>query len=70
MIRSIQILDEASQTYMSHRLRANVQFQEIDWMKELLKRTVGRVLVVNDQKQKILPIKCRDGQVEYYGKKV
>lgn len=57
-------------TYMEHRLRAKVQFSEIRKVTDDLKGQDMRVLVVIDHKQKILLMKYRDGQVEYFVKRV
>ena len=55
--------------YMAHQLRAKVQFAAIDKIKNHLKINPSKVLMVIDHKQKVLQMKYREGQVEYYGKK-
>jgi hypothetical protein len=56
--------------YSAHRLRAKVQFYEIHKLKEeWLKADSSRFLIVMDHKQKVLGMKYREGQVEYFGKK-
>ena len=40
--------------YMGHRLRAKVQFEEIERLKNELKQNPNRVLLVMDHKQKVL----------------
>ena len=69
MVRAIPKLTRAIAHYMSHRLRAKVQFEEIDQVKSALKKDPSTALIVMDHKQKILQMKYREGQVEYYGKK-
>lgn len=54
---------------MGHRLRAKIQFQKIGKIKEWLKDDPDtRMLLMIDRKQKVLPMKHREDQVEYYGK--
>eukprot|EP00559_Dactyliosolen_fragilissimus_P007958 CAMPEP_0184871406 /NCGR_PEP_ID=MMETSP0580-20130426/40701_1 /TAXON_ID=1118495 /ORGANISM="Dactyliosolen fragilissimus" /LENGTH=1005 /DNA_ID=CAMNT_0027374063 /DNA_START=1121 /DNA_END=4139 /DNA_ORIENTATION=- len=69
MFRAISKLTHAVTYYMAHRLRAKVQFEEINQVKSSLKEDPSTALIVMDHKQKILQMKYREGQVEYYGKK-
>ena len=69
MIRAIPKLHFTITSYMSHRLRAHVQFNAIHKLKMELKTDETKALIVIDHKQKILQMKYREGQVEYYGKK-
>ena len=46
-----------------------MQLEEIDRLKNESKQDPKKVLIVMDHKQKILQMKYREGQVEYYGKK-
>ena len=63
-------LSDMLRHYMSHRLRAKVQFSAINKVKQWIKEdNKSRILVVMDHKQKVLSMKYREGQVEYYGKK-
>jgi hypothetical protein len=55
--------------YMSHRLRAKVQFEAIRTIKNNMRVSPSKGLLVIDHKQKVLQMKYREGQVEYYGKK-
>ena len=60
-------LSDMLRHYMSHRLRAKVQFSAINKLKQWMKDDkTTRILVVMDHKQKILSMKYREGQVEYY----
>lgn len=68
MYRAIPILTYAIKHYMAHRLRAKVQFVAIDNEKESLKNDPTILYICIDHKQKILQIRFREGQVEYYGK--
>lgn len=54
--------------YFSHRLPARVQFAGIDRIKEAVHGDLIIIFLVIDQKQKILVMKFREGEVEYYGK--
>lgn len=55
--------------YLAHRLRAKVQFYAIALQKMWLKTNPKtKLLIVLDHKQKVLPMKHRESQVEYYGK--
>lgn len=70
MQRALPHMTEAVVAYASHRLRAKVQFRAIsqiqnEWLKEAPE---SRRLLVLDHKQKVLPTKYREGQVEYFGK--
>lgn len=77
MINTLPTLTHSITCYMSHRLRAKVQFHAISKIKISLKdnnsnfiiKTPTKVLVVIDHKQKVLQMKYREGQLEYYGKK-
>lgn len=70
MIDAIPRLSSMVKHYTSHRMRAKVQFHEINKIKEQwLKGDSRRVLVVVDHKQKVLGMKYRESQVEYFGKK-
>lgn len=55
--------------YMAHGVRAKVQFAAIKETKEKMKVDPNTILIVIDHKQKILPLKYREGQAEYFGKK-
>ena len=69
MIRCIQLLSNSVIRYAGHRVRAKVQFDAISQIKAGMKTDESLLLVVLDHKQKILPMKYREGQVEYFGKK-
>lgn len=69
MLRAIPQLSYATKHYMAHRIRAMVQFSCIKEIKKRLKHDPSAILIVIDHKQKVLPQKYREGQVEYYGKK-
>lgn len=69
MIDSIPKLQYGLKHYLAHRMRARVQFDAINEIKNNMKNNNSEMLLVIDHKQKILPIKYREGQVEYYGKK-
>ena len=69
MVSSLVYLQDVVKWYMGHRLRATVQFDGIAKIKASLKESNDRVLVVMDHKQKVLPMKFHEGQVEYFGKK-
>ena len=55
--------------YMAHQLQAKVQFAAIDKIKNDLKINPSKVWMVINHKQKVLQMKYREGQMEYYGKK-
>ena len=69
MFDALPKLTYAVAYYMAHRLRARVQFHAIRNIKQKLRNDPSKVLIVMDHKQKILQMKYREGQVEYYGKK-
>ena len=69
MFDALPKLTYAVACYMAHRLRAHVQFHAIRNIKQNLRNNPSKVLIVMDHKQKILQIKFREGQVEYYGRK-
>ena len=69
MFASLPKLTYAIAHYMGHRLRARVQFHAIRKIKQGLRNNPSKALIVTDHKQKILQMKYREGQVEYYGKK-
>ena len=69
MFDALPKLTYAVAYYMAHRLRARVQFHAIQNIKQKLRNDPSKVLIVMDHKQKILQMKYREGQVEYYGKK-
>lgn len=69
MIAATGRLSEMTKHYIAHRLRAEVQFAAIHEIKNWLKLDRNsKILLVVDHKQKVLPMKYREGQVEYYGK--
>jgi hypothetical protein len=70
MVRSIPTYHAIVIDYCSHQLRAKVQFWAIKEVKEnWLIDDPTRMLIVIDHKQKVLPMRYREGQVEYFGKK-
>ena len=69
MRKCIPSLFQSVLRYASHRVRANVQFDAIAKVKEKMRFNDTMILIVLDHKQKILPQKYREGQVEYFGKK-
>ena len=69
MVDAIPILSYGQKHYMAHILRASVQFDGIDKIKLTLKLGSRTILIILDHKQKVLPMKYREGQVEYFGKK-
>jgi len=70
MFESLDTYTHIVQSYCSHRLRAKVQFNAIQAIKnKWLTADTSRMLIVMDHKQKVLPMKYRKGQVEYFGKK-
>ena len=70
MMKASKKMDEKLKIYMAHRLRAKVQFAAIDGMKNwVYEHPECRVMIVLDHKQKILNMRYREGQVEYFGKK-
>ena len=69
MKNTIPTLTNGVVHYMAHHLHAFVKFSEIDKIKNMLKRSRNKILLVVDHKQKILQMKYREGQIEYYGKK-
>ena len=68
MQKAVVKLQKCLLQYMGHRLRAKVQFSAIKELKNSLKTNMDTIMVVMDHKQKILQMKYREGQVEYYGK--
>lgn len=69
MLSATATMQKTLVDYMAHCVRAKVQFAAIQETKAELKRDRSMALIVLDHKQKILPIKFREGQVEYFGKK-
>jgi hypothetical protein len=67
MPRMRKVLEKDFTFYMAHRLRAKVQFAAIDKIKCTL--APGTVLLVIDHKQKVLPMRYREGMIEYFGKR-
>ena len=67
MIKTPPIMKTQVKNYMSHRLRAKVQFAAIKTIYQDL--TSNRCLLVFDHKQKVLPRQFREGQVDYFGKR-
>jgi hypothetical protein len=57
MLLAIPKLHHAVTHYMAHRLRANVQFAGIEKLKNELKSDSSKILLVIDQKQKVLQMK-------------
>ena len=51
---------------MARRLRAFVQFKASNKIKQSLKSNPNKIIIVIDNKQKILQMKYREVQVEYY----
>ena len=68
MVEALAIMQDVVIWYMAHQLRAKVQFNAIGKVKENLKIDQKQILVVMDHKQKILPMKYWEGQVECLGK--
>ena len=56
-------------TYMSHLIRDVQQQKAKGCVFELLKGDSGAILWLKDYCQKIIPMKFREGQVDYFGKK-
>lgn len=69
MVTGIPKLAECVIHYASHRLRANVQFAATRSIYDSMKADPSIVLMLPDHKQKVLQMRYREGQVEYYGKK-
>jgi len=70
MLNGLKIMSRVLKNYMAHRLRAKVQYTAIDEIKRLVCDGQGtRIMIVLDHKQKILGMKYREGQVDYFGKK-
>ena len=69
MIESLPVLQKAVTNYTSHRLRTNIQFNAIRLIMNELKNNSSSIILVIDHKQKIEPMRYRESQVEYYGKK-
>ena len=68
MKKTTPIIQSQVKNYMSHRMRAKIQFSAINKIyKEL---TIDEnALLVFDHKQKVLPRQFREGQVDYFGKR-
>ncbi|XP_040564364.1 uncharacterized protein [Lepeophtheirus salmonis] len=69
MISALPKLTLILQQYMAHQLRSRAQFNAIEEVVEWLKGDSSRILVVIGHKQKVLPMKYCEGQIEYYRKK-
>ena len=69
MIESLPVLQKAVTNYTSHRLRTNIQFNAIRLIMNELKNDSSSVILVIGHKQKIEPMRYRETQVKYYGKK-
>ena len=70
MKNATRTLTDNLKHYMAHRVRAKIQFVAIEKLKQWILDDIDkRIIIVLDHKQKILPMKYREGQVEYYGKK-
>lgn len=67
MQKTIPNIKMQMKNYMSHRVRAKVQFSAINTIYKKL--TDDNALVVFDHKQKVLPRQFREGQVDYFGKR-
>ena len=69
MIKSLPAFQKAVTNYASYRLRVNIQFNTMKLIVKGLKNDISSVILVIDHKQKIEPVRYRESQVEYYGKK-
>ena len=69
MQNALSKLTRAIFQYMEHRLHARIKTAAIKKIKEEMKADPFTVLIVIGHKQKILQMKYRECQVEYYGKK-
>ena len=69
MIKSLPAFQKAVTHYASYRLRVNIQFNTMKLIVKGLKNDISSVILVIDHKQKIEPVRYRESQVEYYGKK-
>lgn len=69
MYRALPIFTYSIKHYMAHRLRAKVQFNAIEKIKKSLYYDPTRLYIGIDHKQKILQMRFREGQVDYYGRK-
>lgn len=64
---ALPLIQKQVQLYMGHKIRAKAQNSKIKSIRESL--TDSKVLLVIDHKQKVMPKKANEGQVEYFGKK-
>lgn len=67
MKKTIPIIKNQVKNYMSHRMRAKIQFTAIN--KVYAELNSNNALLVFDHKQKVLPRQHREGQVDYFGKR-
>ena len=62
MVNATYILQDIIELYMSHRLRAKIQFKAIDYMRNwILDDPESRLMIVIDHKNKILMQRYREG---------
>lgn len=66
MRASIPDMSDSLKHYMAHHVRAQIQFDAIK--KNMNQLHGSNCIIVMDHKQKVLPDKYREGQVEYFGK--
>ena len=69
MMAAVPKLSYAVSQYASHSLRANVYFPNIEKNMQEIKTDPSIIYMFPDHKQKVLQLKSREGQVDYYGKK-
>ena len=62
-----KVFQPVIKSYMAHRVRAVAQFVKIE--KEKTKFTDRSCGLWFDHKQKVLPMRFREGQMEYFGKR-
>ena len=68
MMKAVNIIFKPTvKSYMAHRVRAVAQFSKL--RKETQSFTDKKCGLFLDHKQKILPMRAREGQVEYFGKR-
>lgn len=71
--KEVQLHDfESSQKkiidYMSHCIRSKQQRKAKEFCKELVKNDSSKCLWIADWGQKVLPMRCRESMVQYFGK--
>ena len=69
MIESLPAFQKTVINYTSYKLRTSIQYNAMKLIMNELKNDASFVILVINHKQKIEPMRYRESQVEYHGKK-